>query len=115
MNNNDTIDIIDGIPHVKSAPVYEYAEPIQTIRWWPLPTASGRVKQGDKCYYRGDGYYLVYTSNGGMNFRLPAGGSTEATKITREPVPLPPRTRLSCRWKDGRWQKLSKRDGWIDA
>jgi hypothetical protein len=110
---NDTIDIIDGIPYVKSS-MTDYNEPILVTRWWPLPTASGRVKQDDKCFYRGEGYYLVYTSNGGMNFRLPAGGSTEATKITRKPI-LPPKTRLEVRWKNDCWEKLSKRDGWIPA
>lgn len=104
-----TIDIIDGIPHVKDNNYIEYFEPFQVTRWWPLPTASGRAKQGDCCEYRGDGYFLV----NGFNFRLPSGGSTQAVKTLREPVP-PPKTRLEVRWKDGHWQKLSKRNGWIN-
>lgn len=107
------IVILDGVPHVKVGMTL-IDEPIEVFRYWPLPSASGRVQGGERCYYPGDGFYLVVTHGwGALNFRLPDGGSTKATRIEEVRVPRP-KTRLEVRWKSGRWEKLTKR-GWVDA
>lgn len=111
---NGTIVLLDGVPHVR-CPMTLFAEPVEVVRYWPLPAATGRVDEGDETFYQGDGYVLVTNSRwGGRNYALPNGGQTEAVKVEEFPVPEP-KTRLETRWKDGRWEKLTKRSGWVAA
>jgi hypothetical protein len=109
-----TITIIDGIPHVADSMVLS-SEPTIVTRYWPLPSASGQVDEGDEATYRHDGIYSVRSSRWGFrNFRLPDGVATKSVKTEETPVPKP-RTRLPLRWYLGRWEKLSKSRGWIPA
>jgi hypothetical protein len=46
--------------------------------------------------------------------RLRDGGSTQPIKTERREYPRP-RTRVEVRYKDGQWEKLLARKGWIPA
>jgi len=108
-----TIDLVDGVPHVKYVTT-DWTEPIRVTLWWPLPAATGRVEQGAACWSDGSGWLVSAPIWGSLRFGMPNGGQTEAVRRTEEPVP-PPRTRCETRWHNGRWEKLLARKGWVAA
>jgi hypothetical protein len=113
MGLHGKIEHVDGVPHVRCDEAL-WGVPRLVVRLWPLPSAAGRVDDGDAVYYAGDGYERVTNSRWGTrNYRLPDGGDTKA--VMREEIIPPPKTRCRTRWHEGRWQKYHARRGWIDA
>ena len=114
---------------VKAVDVYS-TEPKRVTWWWPIMTDVSKANAeiyalGHKLGpYNGtsDGRYCYSydpTLPPGAHrtvFHLVNGGRTQAIKIEEETIP-PPKVRkgVELRWKDGRWQKYLKREGWVNA
>lgn len=112
--------------------VARWSEPILDVMYWPvsrwtnggarvedLPLPAHSCGEGsytvrrerdlDKPQLGFDAFFTVYLENGGQTKADPALGehlAIEAPKV---------RKGIEVRYKDGAWQKYSKREGWIHA
>jgi hypothetical protein len=99
-----------------------YSEPTIIRQVWPIVALSTRgmtycrieeaigkpasLTDGRVSCYLGQGNYV-----GGA---LPELGATKSIIMEETPAPRP-KCRSELRWQNGRWQKYSKRQGWIAA
>ena len=104
----------------------DYSKPITRRMIWPLVNVQTRgfsfcevetaIGKPASCSYR-DGTVSCYLGNGNyVNGQMPQGGSTKAIIMEESPLPCPKvRTGIETRYRDGRWQKLLKTQGWINV
>lgn len=79
--------------------------------WYKLPVNAR---------YLGDGVYALecYSANYGrpLNVRLPDGGKTQCIDQKIEDIPAPKvRKGIELRWRNSRWEKYLKSEGWVVA
>ena|SRR3990167_693438 len=97
-------------------------DPVRRITFWPVSQCSETWLQemdflDKEATYQGGGTYSVriapYTYR---TCALAEYGNTRALAIETEPIPAPKvRKGLEVRYRDGRWQKYLKSEGWIAA
>ena len=100
------------------------AEPILVTRWWQVGRfRASPYKPVVESVSDLDGREVQPSSLGGGCFHEPQSGyyfwlinegQTKACRTDEEAIP-PPKTKCQTRWYNGRWQKLYKRRGWVDA
>ena len=99
------------------------AEPVRTIHYWPIRRMAqwewdswGSDWREAVWRYNGDGVYVAYINGQHVSAVLQDRGNTLAILQVSERIPCP-RTRQGTpvRWRNGRWEKYLKRDGWVRA
>ena len=115
-NGNETITIYKGVPCVKWDCVH-YDKPEKTSVHWPIGMNKHLCVDliGNEVWSCGNGMYKVRRAPFYyIQFALVDYGKTQS--IGGETVEiLRPKTRVECRWKDGRWEKNLKARGWVSA
>lgn len=116
------LDELDGRIVVRCEWV-KYTEPTLVKQWWPLYpdalTLEGARERGllglEARHEPGGGAFSIWDPHWRRTMRLmlPQGGQTKAVKIEHVPI-SPPKTRLPTRWREGKWEKETKR-GWVPA
>ena len=111
----------DGFAYVR----WGYAldnEPAMRWLYFPLGVKAATVKYDYgrelplPLVHLGEGIYREKPEPGRLTFRLAQGGSTKSAVEETEPVPAPKvRKGTETRWHGGRWEKYSKREGWVIA
>lgn len=104
---------------------YEFTvstRPLRRRLWWPIGSWAGDPRTYDRtpideligkplrdCFTFKDQF-----RGGGWIFILRDGATTQPEFAEAEPVP-PPKTKLPVEWRFGRWEKLTKKKGWVPA
>lgn len=97
-------------------------EPVRRITYWP-------VSQGSEAWLRDMDYLnkeATYDGNGCYQIRiapyvyrpcnLAEYGQTRSLAVETEPIPAPKvRKGIETRYRDGRWQKYLRSEGWVNA
>ena len=115
-NGNETIAIYKGIPCIRHE-VIHFDKPEKTGVHWPI--GFGRDLcfdlDGVEAYSTGGGHYQVrLRAYDWIRISLAELGKTQS--IGGETVEIPrPKTRVECRWNNGRWEKYLKSRGWVSA
>lgn len=100
-----------------------YREPKITTHVWEIAAYKWRGSYVDvkdaigKPATLHDGRVSCYMGNGSyIDGALEHGGQTQAISVeTTDAAPPKVRKGIEIRWQDGRWQKYSKKDGWVAA
>jgi hypothetical protein len=102
----------------------DFSEPKITHIWWQIVRTTGnpyhcnRPAEGDVATFRGNGEWSTHdgktnVTSGSVNT---GSGDSKAAHVVTFSAPAPKvRSNVETRWQDGRWQKYSKRQGWISV
>jgi len=122
---NDTLIDLDGWAVVRS-PYVCSDKPEEIVNYWPI---GMRTKDLTEHYgipvpaelrYLGDGVYSVETGRprycAARVVRLTEGGKTKSIKYEVNPIPCPRVVKgIETRWRNSRWEKYLKSEGWVAA
>jgi len=99
------------------------SEPQRVRMWWLVQQTRGnqysanRPEAGDKATANGDSHsWGCYREGCGSTGSVSFPGNQQAAFVETEDVPQPKvRKGIEIRWYQGRWQKYTKREGWIST
>jgi hypothetical protein len=95
-------------------------EPILRRYWWLMNVRPEQVKDGGLALHTGCGYMYVERNPAAFCsssfISVPFDGKAQAAGIDREPIPAPKTRRgEAVRYRSGRWEKWTKRRGWVSS
>jgi hypothetical protein len=125
--DKDTLVERDGLLYVRSVyPMYD--EPKRQILYYPVSNGYGAQVRVDAYNREYLGQELSYNKvgcfyeldrgsmNGAIIIRLMNGGATQATFNELEEIACPKvRKGIETRFRNGRWEKCLKSQGWVSA
>jgi hypothetical protein len=124
MLTKDTLVDLDGFAVVRSPMIYS-DKPEEIVNYYPTNIRSkdleynyGKTLPADLSY-SGTGVYAIVDGSyypSPLRIALPQLGQTKCIKQEVIPIPCPKvRKGIETRWRNSRWEKYLKSEGWVTA